>query len=118
MNDPAEMNGQSEQRARAVEYQDGEFLIDADLLAKLFELPASDIPVLMRRREITSICERGVEDDDGKFHLTFFYQNRRAQLTTDQMGGVSRQSAIDFGDRPIPEALRRSRESRNKPNRK
>lgn len=88
---------------------DSEFLIDAELLSQLLDLPASRVPELMRNREITSICERGVDDDEGKYRLTFFYRNRRARLSTDGIGRVVRRSAVNFGDRPIPGALRRVR---------
>lgn len=87
--------------------EDGEFLIDAELLADLLRLPASQIPELMRTQEITSVCERGLDEDDGKYRLTFFYRNRRARLNTDGAGRLVRRSVIDFGDRPMPGALRR-----------
>lgn len=90
-------------------FGDDEFVIDAELLSQLLDLPASRVPELMRNREITSICERGVEDDEGKYRLTFFYRNRRARLSTDGIGRVVRRSAVNFGDRPIPGALRRVR---------
>jgi len=62
----------------------------------------------MRQREITSVCERGVDEHAGEFRLSFFYRSRRARLSTDLRGHVLRKSVIDFGDRPIPDAQKRS----------
>jgi hypothetical protein len=31
-------------------------------------------------RKITSICERGIDDHEGEFRLTFFHLNRRARI--------------------------------------
>ena len=70
-------------------------------------MPASRVPILMRERAITSVCERGVDENEGEFRLSFFYRNRRARLSMDPTGRIIRRSAIDFGDRPIPDALHR-----------
>jgi hypothetical protein len=58
----------------------------------------------MRSGRITSICERGVDENAGEFRLSFFYGNRRARVLTDLEGRILRKSAVDFGDRPIPGA--------------
>lgn len=71
--------------------EEGAFVVDAELLALLFGLEASRVPVLMREGAITSVCERGVDDDEGRFRLSFFYGNRRARLSADR----SRRSSID-----------------------
>ncbi|MCA6106222.1 DUF6522 family protein [Bradyrhizobium cenepequi] len=89
----------------AIEFDDNTFLVDAALIGELLHVPASRVPVLMREGKITSACERGVDDHEGEFRLTFFHRNRRARLVTDPSGRVLRKSAIDFGDRPIPDSL-------------
>jgi hypothetical protein len=76
--------------------------VDAALVAELLQLPATRVQTLMRSGEITSACERGVDEHAGEFRLSFFYGNRRARLSMDLEGRVLRKSAIDFGDRPIP----------------
>lgn len=93
---------------RVIEFSDNTFLVDAALIGELLHVPATSVPILMRERRITSICERGTGQDEGEFRLTFFYRSRRARLITDAAGRLLRRSAIDFGDRPIPDALRRS----------
>ena len=69
------------------------------------DIPASRVPILMREGAITSVFERGVNENEGEFRLTFFYRNRRARLGMDPTGRIIRRSTIDFGDRPIPDAL-------------
>ncbi|WP_245471784.1 MULTISPECIES: DUF6522 family protein [Bradyrhizobium] len=90
-----------------VQRSDTTFYVDAELIGELLNVSAAAVPVLMHEGAITSVCERGIDDHDGEFRLTFFHRSRRARLSTDVTGRVLRRSAIDFGDRPIPSALRR-----------
>ena len=69
--------------------------------------PIGNSGILMRERAITNVCERGIDDNEGEFRLSFFYRNRRARLSMDPTGRIIRRSIIDFGDRPIPDALHR-----------
>jgi hypothetical protein len=98
-----------ERSPRDIEFNGGTFLVDAALLAELLDVPASRVPILMRDGAITSVCERGVDDNEGEFRLSFFHRNRRARLSMDLTGRIIRRSTIDFGDRPIPGALHRRR---------
>lgn len=94
---------------RVVELSDDNtFLVDAELIGELLRIPTPRVPGLMRQREITSVCERGVDEHAGEFRLSFFYRSRRARLSTNLTGHVLRKSVIDFGDRPIPDAQNRS----------
>jgi hypothetical protein len=97
----------SERSPRDIEFNDDTFVVDAALLGELLDVPASRVPVLMRDGTITSVCERGVDDNEGEFRLSFFHRNRRARLSTDLTGRIIRRSTVDFGDRPIPDALHR-----------
>ena len=90
-----------------VEFSDGTFVVAAALLGKLLDVPASRVPILMREGAITSVCERGADDNEGEFRLTFFCRNRRARLSMDATGRIIRRSVIDCGDRPMPDALHR-----------
>jgi hypothetical protein len=81
------------------------FSIDASLLGELLNVPSSRIHNLMRRCEITSLCERGEGEHEGQYRLTFFYQGRRARLSVDQSGQIIRRSIVDFGDRPLPSSM-------------
>jgi hypothetical protein len=95
-----------------VEINDKMVLVDATLLGELLDVLPSDMPALMREHAITSVCERGIDTHEGEFRLSFFYQNRRAQLSVDASGQVLRRSIINFGDRPLPKALHRPETNR------
>jgi hypothetical protein len=94
--------------AGSIAFREGTFVVDAALLGELLNLPPSRVPGLMREGAITSVCERGVDEHDGEFRLTFFHANRRARVSTDLSGQILRRSVIDFGDRPMPRALHRT----------
>lgn len=83
------------------------FTIDALLLGELLNVPPSDVQALMRRNEITSLCERGEGEHEGNFRLTFFYKGRRARLNVDEAGTIVRRSIVDLGERPLPVAAPR-----------
>jgi hypothetical protein len=61
----------------------------------------------MREGAITSSCERGIEDDAGRYRLIFFYKSRRLRLIIDEAGRVIQRST-EFGNRPL--RLHRRRE--------
>jgi hypothetical protein len=98
----------SEPSPRRVELRDGTFIIDPELLGELLDVPASRIPILMGEGVIANVCERGIEDSEGEFRLTFFYRGRRARLSTDLTGRIIRGSVTNLGDRPLPGVLHRS----------
>lgn len=91
-----------------LERDEGAFTIDASLLSELLNVPPSEIQGLMRRNEITSLCERGAGEHQGEFRLTFFYKGRRARLSVDEAGRIVRRSIIDFGERPLPATMHRN----------
>lgn len=90
-----------------VEIADGDIMIDAEELAPLLNVAATDLPRLMRSNAVTSICERGVGADEGHYRLSFFYRNRRIRLNVDPNGRVTRRMTIDFGERSLPPQLHR-----------
>ncbi len=90
-----------------VEITHGDITIDAEVLAPLLDITAADLPDLMRSKAITSICERGIDADDGRYRLSFFYRNRRVRIDVDPAGRVTRRMTIDFGERDLPPQLRR-----------
>lgn len=91
-----------------IEFDGDAFLVDAALIGELLHVPAGRVPDLMREGQITSACERGIDEHEGEFRLTFFYGNRRARLSTDSRGRILRRSVIDFGDQPMPDSLHRA----------
>ena len=83
--------------------------IDASVVAMGLGLEAAQIPELIRLGEITSICETGINEDEGRRRLTFFFRNTRLSLVIDAEGQLLERGAIHFGDRPLPRSLRRPR---------
>jgi hypothetical protein len=90
-----------------IEIWDGTMHIEASIVAHHPSL----VQAMMRRGEITSLCERGVNEDTGRYRLTFFCKGRRFRLIIDRTGTVVQRSTIDFGDRP----LRRPRQAARPP---
>lgn len=94
--------------AAAVAFDGDAVTVDAAIVASGLGLEPQVVQELMRRGEITGVCEQGIDADAGRHRLTFFYRGRRLRLIVDEFGRVFRRSAIDFGSRPLPERLRRS----------
>ena len=90
-----------------IEIQDGTIQIDASVLGEGLSLEPSRVPELLRSGVITSRCERGLGEDEGRFRLTFFHAGRRLRLVIDSAGRILQRSSIDYGDRPLPGSLRR-----------
>ena len=88
------------------EIHDGDIVVDAALVGQLLKVAPADVPALMRANAITSICERGIDEHDGKYRLSFFYGSRRARLSMDAAGRILQRSSIDFGDQGARPAAR------------
>jgi hypothetical protein len=97
-----------EPQAKAVvDFEQGTLSIDAAVIGRGLNVEPSLIPVRMREGRITVLCERGYDEDAGRYRLTFFYENRRFRLVVDEAGNAVQRSTIDFGDRPIPASMRK-----------
>ena len=83
-------------------------LVDAKLLADLLGLDPAAVHALMKAQKITSFCERGIDEHEGRYRLSFFYGNRRGRLNVDAAGNVIRRSMIDFGEAALPRQLHRT----------
>jgi Family of unknown function (DUF6522) len=86
-------------------FQEDAIEVDARALARGLGLDVASLQEFMREGKITSLCERGVDNDLGRHRLTFFYRNRRLRLVVGQAGNVIWQSTIDFGDDPLPAGM-------------
>lgn len=89
-----------------IEVENDGFVVDVALLAGLLNLPASEVQRSMREGRITSVCEKGLDEHQGQFRLTFYYGSRRARINTDQSGRILFRSTLDFGKKPLPRAVR------------
>lgn len=90
-----------------IEFRDEEVLIDACVIAEGLKLESDAIQKLMQQGRVTSLCERGTGEDEGRYRLTFFFGNRRFSLVVDEAGGIIFRHSVDYGDLPMPRSARR-----------
>jgi hypothetical protein len=90
-----------------VEFEEGGIQVDVAIVAKGLGIERPLLLKAMREGRITSLCERRLDDDDGRYRLTFFSENRRFRLLVDDQGNVIHRAAIDFGDRGLPASARK-----------
>lgn len=84
----------------AVDRKNGDFIIDAALLADAFGLSQEGIKARMRDGAITSRCETGVEEDAGCWRLTFYHSDRSCRFIVDEAGKVLKKVAFPIKTRP------------------
>jgi hypothetical protein len=92
---------------KPLEFEDGAIQIDATIVAKGLGISPTLVLERLREGKITSVCERGIDADHGRYRLTFFSENRRFRLVVDESGAIVQRSTIDFGDLPLPRSTRR-----------
>ena len=90
-----------------IQLQDNAIIVDAEVIGRALGIHKSLVQPLMREGRITSLSERGVEEDAGTYKVTFFYGSCRARLIVDEQGHILRRSTIDYGSRATPAMLRR-----------
>lgn len=81
-----------------IDVAEGRFTVDADLVSAAFGLEPADVPALMRAGGITSRCETGIEEDAGRWRLTFYHGGRALRLTVDSGGRVLKRATFDAPD--------------------
>lgn len=62
--------------------------VDATLIGQGLELEPSLVQGFLRLGTISSLCERGIGEDDGRYRLTFYFKKRRFRIVTDRAGNV------------------------------
>ena len=87
--------------SRVVFEQDG-IRVDATLIADAFRIPPQTVLERIRAGEITTVSERGVDADAGRFRLTFFLGAGRVQLLIDSDGNVIKCSLLVAKPRANP----------------
>jgi hypothetical protein len=92
---------------KPLEFEDGAIQVDATIVAAGFGIAPTVFLERLREGAITSLCERGVDEDRGRYRLTFFSETCRFRLVVDESGLVVQRSSIDFGDLPLPASARR-----------
>lgn len=85
-----------------IEVSDDLIQIDAHIIAEAFGLDAAAIHGLMKDRKITSMSERGQDEDAGRFRVTFWYEDRALRLIFDDAGTLLSRSRFAAPRRPLP----------------
>lgn len=65
-----------------------DFSVDAALLAEAFAITQAQVQQEMRAGSITSRCEAGVDEDAGRWRLTFHRGDRAVRFIVDEAGQV------------------------------
>ena len=92
---------------KPVEFENGTVEIDAFVVAEGLGIALPLLREQMRAGKITSVSERGIEDDGGRHRLTFFSEHRRFRVVVDESGAIIQRSTLNFGDSPLPKSVRR-----------
>ena len=92
---------------KPVEFKNGDVEIDASVIAEGLAITLPMLKEQMRAGQITSQSERGVDDDSGRYRLTFFSEHRRFRVVVDEGGAIIQRSTLNFGDAPLPKSLHR-----------
>lgn len=90
-----------------IRFEDGAIEIDVAVIAKGLGIEPGLVQVQMQNGEITSLCERGVDDDAGTFRLSFFTEHKRLRVIVDEAGEVIRRTTLASPDRPLSAMMRR-----------
>lgn len=84
----------------AISFEDGTIQVDAALVAKGLQITPEVLRAALRDGTVTSLCEKGVDEDAGRFRLTFFSRTRRLRMVVDAGGAVLQSSSADYTRRP------------------
>jgi hypothetical protein len=90
-----------------IDFCQGAIQIDANLVAEGLGIDTLSLQSRMREGNVTSRCERGIDEDEGRHRLTFLTDHRRFRLVVDETGKVLQRSTISFSDRPLPASARK-----------
>lgn len=91
-----------------VTFDDDGIEVDATVIAEGVGIQPQEVLEQLRSGDITTRCEKGMDEDEGRYRLTFLSQSRRLQLIVDGSGKILKRGVIDFGAHPLPPKLRSS----------
>ena len=77
-----------------IELAEGAVKVDAAVIATDLGLTPEGVLNALRDRRLTAVCEQGLEQDSGRWRLTFYHADRRLRLVIDQAGQVLERSAV------------------------
>ena len=92
---------------KPVEFEDGAVAIDASVIAEGLGIALPMLRKQMRAGKITSLSERGIDDDSGRYRLSFFSERARFRVVVDEAGAILQRSTLNYGDSPLPNSIRK-----------
>lgn len=81
--------------------------VEAALVADGLGVTTSLLHKQMIEGRVTSLFERGIDEDAGRSRLTFFSESCRFRLVFDEAGQILKRSTINFRGRQLPRGLHR-----------
>jgi len=69
--------------------------VDLAVLASGLRLDPETLRDMMRSGLVISVCEKGENEDSGRFRLTFYSLTRRFRLIVDAAGTIVQSSTVD-----------------------
>lgn len=80
-----------------VERNGDQFIVDAQMIAKAFDLSAEETRIRMQDGQIKSLCEAGEGEDANRGRLTFRHQGRALRVIVDTHGAILSTSTFPVG---------------------
>ncbi|MGH8227175.1 MAG: DUF6522 family protein [Steroidobacteraceae bacterium] len=80
--------------AVGIEVASGGIRVDAEVIAEGLGIAASEVLEALRTGRVTSKLEKGSEEDEGRYRLTFFGESGRFQVVVDARGRVLRRFKV------------------------
>ena len=84
-----------------ISFENGMIQVDPDIVAKVLRLDVEALRAALHDGAVTSLCEKGMEEDEGQFRLTFFSPTRRLRLIVDAGGVVLQSSTTEYTRKPV-----------------
>jgi hypothetical protein len=90
-----------------VRFENGDVEVDARTIGEGLGMAPELVQAGLKEGTITSLCERGIDDDAGSYRLSFFTQHRRLRMIVDGTGDLIRCSTVGSPDQPLPASYRK-----------
>ena len=90
--------------ASAITIADGEITVDAELLAPKLGLSAEALKAEMRKGNVSSVAETGIDEDAGRTRVTFRYRTRAWTVVVDPDGTLRDRLSIMLVESLAPPA--------------
>jgi hypothetical protein len=82
---------------RTVTLNDEGATIDVAILADGLGIDVADVEPLMRQGKLTSIFEKGVDGDAGRYRLTFWLDAKQFRVVVNEQGTLLNTFRTDYG---------------------